>query len=206
MYQCPAAAPLPHPRRECYNSRHVTLNNAPAREPPTTVGSRTRKFVLSRPQLSAHISESIQEGALHAALCRFVTRLVLLSQSPSHPPLPALPLPPPPLLLIFSAAPHPAPLVIPFRSVALISLLLFLSDHQVVVVVAEGGGVMSARRAAATYDARMCIMISLLCSRVPAATMLSAMPREKPAPRRKKKQKKTRQESVQPTHTHTRSR
>lgn len=128
LYKSPAATP-PRRRRECYNSRHVTLNNAPAREPPTTVGSRTRKFVLSRPQLSAHISESSREGALCAALCRFVTRLVLLSQAPSHPPSPhsfpsAAP-PSPPLLLIFSAAPHPATLLIPFRSVALVSLSLF---------------------------------------------------------------------------------
>lgn len=128
LYKSPAATP-PRRRRECYNSCHVTLNNVPAREPPTTVGSRTRKFVLSRPQLSAHISESIREGALRAALYRFVTRLVLLSQAPSHPPPPQLSLCHPPtaplLLLIFSAAPHPATLLIPFHSVTLVSLSLF---------------------------------------------------------------------------------
>lgn len=74
------------------------------------------------------------------------------------------------------------------------------------VVVAEGGwGDVSEKYTAATYDARTCIMVSLLWSGVPPAPMLSEMPQENQPPSRKKK-KNTRRESVQPAHTRSRSR
>ena len=59
----------------------------------TTVGSQTRKFVFTRLRLSAHIYKSIRGATSVRSLALFHNGLVLLSQTPSIPPLPgSLPL------------------------------------------------------------------------------------------------------------------
>ena len=59
----------------------------------TTVGSQTRKFVFTRLRLSARIYKSIRGATSVRSLALFHNGLVLLSQTPSIPPLPgSLPL------------------------------------------------------------------------------------------------------------------
>lgn len=59
--------------------------------PPTSVGSKTRKFVFTRLQLSAHIYKSIWEASLHAAHRCFITGLSCLVSLPLLPPPSAFP-------------------------------------------------------------------------------------------------------------------